>query len=173
MNGHAPPTTLTEFPSLVKTRWSCDDPKLQYAVENPATGELITTVQAGNAETVDAAVQASQAAFDHDWRWRYPSERGALLLQVADKLDENKEELARLLCMENGKPYLDALAFDLTFLVKVFKYFGSLVDKLPSEFYDQGSVYVSVVHEPFGVCAGILPWNWPREFSASQLCRYF
>ena len=65
--------------------------------------------------------------------------------------------------MENGKPYLDALAFDLMFLVKVFQYFGSLVDKLLSEFYDPGSVYVRVVHEPFGVCAGILLWNWPRE----------
>ena len=83
------------------------------------------------------------------------------MLKCAAALDEHKEELAELLCLENGKPYLDALAFDLTFLVKIFQYFGSLVDKLPSEFYDQGSVYATVVYEPFGVCAGILPFNWP------------
>lgn len=71
------------------------------------------------------------------------------------------DELAELLCLENGKPRQDALNFDIKFLVGVFRYFGSFIDKLTTQFMDRGSVYVSVVREPHGVCSVILPFNWP------------
>jgi acyl-CoA reductase-like NAD-dependent aldehyde dehydrogenase len=157
------------FPTISTYKWSCKDTSKRFTVENPATGEVITTIQAGDAETTVKAIEAAQKAFDTDWRWRSPAERGAILLKAADVLNEHKEEFARILCMENGKPYQDALMFDCTFLVKSFQYFGSLVDKLPSEFYDQGSVYATVVYEPFGVCAGILPFNWPPVHTGGKL----
>lgn len=160
-----PPT----FPSILKTRWSCDDPKKRFEIHNPATGEVITTLQAGDAATASQAIEAAQQAFETDWRWRTSLERGQLLLQCAAKLEEHAEELAVLLCMENGKPFQDALAFDVRFLVAVFRYFGSLIDKLPGEFYDQGSVYTTVIYEPHGVCAGILPFNWPPIHTGGKL----
>ncbi|CAL5869032.1 uncharacterized protein PFLUO_LOCUS3260 [Penicillium psychrofluorescens] len=150
-----------QFPPLLTTRWSASDPSLQYPVYNPATGELITTVQAGNKDSVHKAVLAAQAAFENDWRWRSPMERSALLFACADALSSRKEEIAEILCLENGKPYADALQFDVNFLIGVFKYFASLVDKLPGEHYDQGPTCSSVYYEPFGVCAGIVPFNWP------------
>ncbi|KAJ5825289.1 hypothetical protein N7474_002427 [Penicillium riverlandense] len=107
------------------------------------------------------AVQAAQAAFESDWRWRSPTERSTLLFACADALSSHKEELAEILCLENGKPCIDALQFDVTFLIGVFKYFASLVDKLPGEHYDQGPTCASVYYEPLGVCAGIVPFNWP------------
>lgn len=63
--------------------------------------------------------------------------------------------------MENGKPVTQARQADVTFIVGVYRFFGSLIDKLPSELYDQGSIYSSIVHEPYGVVVGILPFNWP------------
>ena len=50
---------------------------------------------------------------------------------------------------------------DVGFLHNAFRYFGSLIDKLPSEFYDRDPTCCTVVYEPLGVCAGILPFNWP------------
>ena len=149
-----------QYSPISTFEYSCSDPSKQFEVHNPATGAVLTKVQAGDSTTAEAAIKASQEAFE-SWRWRPALERGALMLKCADKLEAHSEELAELLCMENGKPAQDALMFDVRFLVGVFRYFGSLVDKLPSEVYDRGSIYSPVFREPHGVCAGILPFNWP------------
>lgn len=83
------------------------------------------------------------------------------MLKCADALETHKEELAQILCLENGKPFTDALAYDIGFVIGVFRFFGSLVDKLPTNFHDRGTMYVSEIREPKGVTAGILPFNWP------------
>jgi acyl-CoA reductase-like NAD-dependent aldehyde dehydrogenase len=150
---------LAAFPEVSTYRWSCNDTSLRFAVENPATGKAITTIQAGNAETTNAAVEASQAAY-LAWKARAPTERCGFLMRASDELQKNAQELALLLCLENGKPFKDAI-IDVFFLIQVFKYFGSIADKLPSEFFDQGSFYSTIIYEPLGVCAGIIPFNWP------------
>lgn len=127
---------IPDFPAISTYKWSCKDTSKRFPVENPATDEVITTIQAGDAETTVNATEAAQKTFDTKWRWRSPSERGAILLKAVSALNEHKEEFARILCMENGKPYQDALMFDCTFLVRSLLYFGSPIDKLPSEFYD-------------------------------------
>lgn len=154
-----PPT----YPSVLKVRHSSpsDDPKLQFPIHNPATGEIITHLQSGTSKEVDAAVQAAEKAYQADWRWRSPAERSSFLFKCADALEPHREELAELLCLENGKPKADALTFDIAFLVNIFRFFASLCDKLPGEFYQRGSVNATVIYEPYGVCAGILPFNWP------------
>lgn len=53
-------------------------------------------------------------------------------------------------------------------LLGVFRYFASIADKLPSEFFDQGSIYSAVIYEPYGVCAAILPFNWPPVHVAGK-----
>ncbi|KAI5926549.1 dehydrogenase [Camillea tinctor] len=158
-----------QFQELSTYRYSCNDSIKRWAVENPATGKVITTIQSGDIKTADQAVQASQIAFQERWRPLSPSERAAYLLRCADALEKHVDELATLLCMENGKPAQDAKMFDCFFLVSVFRYFGSLVDKLPSQFYDRGSQYCTVMHEPFGVCAGILPFNWPPIHTGGKI----
>ena len=138
-----------------------EDPAHLFDVHNPATGEVITTIQGCGPEEVDKAVANAEKAYQECWRWKTPKERGELLLKAADLLAEHAEELAHLLSKENGKPVSQARSADITSLLGTFRYFGSLVDKLPSEFYDQGAIYASIVHEPYGVVAGILPFNWP------------
>lgn len=142
-------------------RWSSNDAEDRFAVENPATGEVITTVQGGGPAEVDAAVRAAHDAFQKDWRWRTPQQRGPIMLRCADVLEEHADELAELLSRENGKPIADAHVQDVGFLPMVFRFFGGLVDKLPGEFYDKGAIYTSVVYEPLGVVGAIIPFNWP------------
>jgi acyl-CoA reductase-like NAD-dependent aldehyde dehydrogenase len=160
---------LRSIPAISSFRYSSNDTSKRFTVENPATGAVITTVQAGDEKTTDEAVQAAQKAFENDWRWRPPRERSALLLKAADELEKHAQELAILLCLENGKPWKDALTGDFAFLFSSFRYFGSLADKLPSEFFDQGPIYATVIYEPFGVCAGILPFNWPPIHTGGKL----
>lgn len=150
-----------EFPAVSRYRYSCKDESKQFAVENPATGKTITTIQAGDEATVDKAVRASQEAFEQRWKPLSPKERSMYLFRCANELEKHLDDLATLLCMENGKPAQDARTFDCNFLVGAFRYFAGIVDKLPSQFYDRGAMYCTVFHEPYGVCCGILPFNWP------------
>ncbi|KAI1104769.1 dehydrogenase [Jackrogersella minutella] len=158
-----------KFPELSTYRYSSNDPSKRWAVENPATGKVLATIQSGDSGTVDAAVQASQVAFTERWRPLTHAERAVYLLRCADELEKHADELATLLCLENGKPRQDAKIFDCGFLVQVFRFFGGLVGKLPSQFYDRGSLYTTVTHEPFGVCVGILPFNWPPIHTGGKL----
>lgn len=154
------PKMTTPFPKITTCRWSCKDETKRLPVENPATGKVITTIQAGDSTTVDNAVRASQRAFEK-WRLLSAQQRSRYLLLCADKLEEHADELATICCLENGKPKQDARISDVNFLIGVFRFFGSLVDKLPSQFYDRGAMHCTVFHEPYGVCCGILPFNWP------------
>lgn len=157
------------FPEISTYRYSCKDESKRWAVDNPATGKAITTIQAGDANTVDQAVRASQEAFEQRWHPKSPRERSMYLLRCADELEKHADELATLLCLENGKPAQDARLFDVTFLYSSFRYFAGLVDKLPSQFYDRGAMYCTVIQEPFGVCCGILPFNWPPIHTGGKL----
>lgn len=157
------------FPEITKYRYSSTDESKRLVVENPATGKTITTIQAGDEKTVDEAVRASQIAFDERWKPLTPKERSMYLFKCADALEARLDEIATLLCLENGKPAQDAKTFDCQFVHLSFRYFASLVDKLPSEFYDRGPMYCTVFHEPYGVCAGILPFNWPPLHTGGKL----
>jgi acyl-CoA reductase-like NAD-dependent aldehyde dehydrogenase len=160
---------VTGFPALSAYRWSSDRASDQFPVENPATGAVITTVQGGAAPEVDGAVRAAHHAFQSDWRWRAAAERGRYLLDAADLLENHADELASIESLENGKPVADARNRDVAFLVSAFRYYGSLVDKLPTEFYDTGTAYTATVLEPLGVVAAIIPFNWPPVHLGGKL----
>lgn len=135
-------------------------------IYNPATGSTLTSLQPGDATTVAAAVAASKAALPR-WKPLPPAARAQALHRCADALLPHLDDLATLLCLENGKPARDARDFDLNFAVGCFRYYASLVDKLPGQFYDRGGMLVQVVREAKGVCAAVLPFNWPpiRKFA--------
>lgn len=152
---------IPQYDRITKVPLSSDDPTDLFEVHNPATGEVITTIAGCNEAGVERAVSIAQKAFKEVWSWKTPKERSELLLRASDHVAAHSEELAYLLSLENGKPVTQARQADITFVINIYRFFGSLIDKLPSELYDQGSIYSSVVHEPYGVVAGILPFNWP------------
>ncbi|KAK5053789.1 hypothetical protein LTR84_001751 [Exophiala bonariae] len=153
--------TAPSYEAVTRFKYSSEDPKDRFDVHNPATGEVITTIQGGGPAEIDRAVQAADEAFHNDWRWRSAFERSRLLLKAAEKLEAHFEELARLLSLENGKPVSQAREGDVLFVIGIYRYFASLIDKLPHEVYDQGAIYATVLREPYGVIGAILPFNWP------------
>lgn len=150
-------------------RWSSNRAKDRFSVENPATGEIITLVQGGGREQIDKAVKAAHHAFESDWRHRSPTERGQLLLKAADLFEANADEIARIETLENGKPFSQARHFDVAALIMLFRYFGSIVDKIPGDVIDHGNILTSVLLEPFGVVGAIIPFNWPPIHTAGKL----
>jgi acyl-CoA reductase-like NAD-dependent aldehyde dehydrogenase len=160
---------MTDAPQVSTYRWSSSDEADRVPVEDPATGEVIAVVQGGGPDQLDAAVEAAHRAFQTDWRWRPWAERAALLLRGADVIEEHADELALLESRENGKPVQDARQNDINFLIGIFRFFGSLADKLPTDFYDKGAIYASTYLEPLGVVGEIVPFNWPPIHTGGKL----
>lgn len=150
-------------------KWSSNDPAHVFDVDNPATGQIIARVRGSSIEQVDAAVKAAQNAFVSGWRDTPARKRGAILMAAGQHLEAHARELAELVSMENGKPVRDALAFDVASLVGSFAYFGALADKSGGEFLDLGFVTSATVREPFGVVAGIIPFNWPPIHTGAKV----
>jgi acyl-CoA reductase-like NAD-dependent aldehyde dehydrogenase len=146
--------------AFVGGAWTETADQETFEVADPATGQHLADVVAGDEVLVDEAVRSSRAALSA-WRELSPRERGTYLRRVAERIREHLQELATLECRENGKPRRDALLNDVNFVHSAFDYFAGLADTLPGEIIDQGPIETRVVYEPYGVVACILPFNWP------------
>jgi acyl-CoA reductase-like NAD-dependent aldehyde dehydrogenase len=134
-----------------------------FTTHNPATGELLATVAAGEPGDVDAAVRAARAAFDGGpWTRMAPWERGRLLGKVAELIRARTDALALMDALDCGKPIKDNKYGDLPCCVRIFEYYSGVPDKVrgavvPSERW----LFNYTLREPYGVVAGIVPWNYP------------
>jgi 1-pyrroline dehydrogenase len=130
-------------------------------VLNPATGETIAEVPRGTQADVDRAVEAAKKALP-EWLDKTPKDRMELLLKLADLIEENGEELARLESLNVGKP-MSIARDEMPFSADNLRFFAgaarTLEGKAAAE-YVEG--YTSIVRrEPLGIVAGITPWNYP------------
>ena len=130
-------------------------------VLNPATGEVIAEVPRGTAEDVDRAVGAAKKAWS-EWQQKTPKDRMELLLKLADVIDENAEELARLESLNVGKPWWVAVD-EPGAMSDCLRFFAGAARNLEGKSaaeYVEG--YTSMIRrEPLGIVAGICPWNYP------------
>jgi len=133
------------------------------SIINPFNREVIAEVSEGNRDDTKAAIAAARQAFDHGpWRETSGSERGSLLMNLADLVARDHGELARLESLDTGKTLEESL-WDMDDIAGIFRYYAGLADK------DGGEVIASpvpdssslVVREPVGVCGQISPWNYP------------
>lgn len=142
-----------------------------FDVLDPATEEVIAKVSEAQAEDVDAAVAAARKAFDGgEWTKMEAAERSHLIYKFADLLEENREELAQLEALDNGKPYETALADDVDGTVQHFRYYAGWATKLFGKTTQVSPDYVTyTVHEPVGVVGQVIPWNFPLAMAAWKL----
>ncbi|NUQ86677.1 MAG: aldehyde dehydrogenase, partial [Anaerolineales bacterium] len=131
------------------------------AVQNPATEEVLDSVPRGTPEDVEAAVTAARSAFEA-WRKMGANERANLLHEVAEKVHAHREEIARLLTLEEGKP-LTENEEETEWVMNTFRYYAELGR------HHRGSVLAAaassqfnfIIKEPYGVVGCIVPWNYP------------
>src|SRR3984957_17845509 len=110
---------------LINNRWVASESGKTFATINPSTGEEICQIAEADAADVEKAVTAARAAFEHGpWRKMAASQRGRLLLRLADLIESHGNELARLEALDNGKPVSVATAVDVARTVACYRYFG-------------------------------------------------
>jgi aldehyde dehydrogenase (NAD+) len=138
---------------------------------NPATGEVIAKVAEGDKADVDKAVAAARHAFEKgSWRRMNARERGKILYRLADLVEKNLEELARLESLDNGKPLNDARAADLPLAIDCYRYYAGWADKIEGKTIPiNGQFHCYTRHEPVGVVGQIIPWNFPILMQAWKL----
>ena len=96
-----------------------------------------------------------------------PSDRARLINKLADAIEANREELATLESLDNGKPFADSLNIDLPLTVKCFRYFAGWADKVQGKTIPiDGNYFCYTRHEPVGVVGQIIPWNFPLLMQA-------
>ncbi|WP_238130195.1 aldehyde dehydrogenase family protein [Vibrio cincinnatiensis] len=138
-------------------------------VINPHDGSLITQVAEAKEADVDRAVQAAKEAFPA-WGGLAASERGRLLLKLADKIEENAEELALLETLDTGHPIRDTLNIDVPRTAYCFRYFGGMADKIEGSVIPVEEGFLNyTTREPIGVVGQVVPWNFPLMFTSWKM----
>ena len=142
----------------------------EYDVINPVNSEVVTSIAQSSINQVNEAVSSARLAFDK-WSKTSPGERSGLLLKLADAVDQNAEEIAKLESLNTGKPYHLALGDELPAISDVFRYYSGACRNLPG--YAAGEYmtgFTSMVRrDPIGVVASIAPWNYPLMMAAWKI----
>jgi aldehyde dehydrogenase (NAD+) len=156
---------------LINNQWVESASGKTFPTVNPATGTEICRVAEADAADVDKAVQAAREAFDKGpWRKMAASERGRLLNKLADLIEKNADELARLEALDNGKPYQVAKTADLPLVIACYRYYAGWADKIQGKTIPiAGNYFCYTRHEPVGVVGQIIPWNFPLLMQAWKL----
>lgn len=140
-----------------------------FAVENPATGEVIGYAPFGEAADVDAAVQPAKKA-QKAWAQRPARERGKLIAECGRLLNEHIEELGRLVALETGKALKTESRAEASVLADVFIFYGGLGSELKGETVPFNPKMLTVtMRQPLGVVGAIIPWNVPLLLMALKI----
>jgi betaine-aldehyde dehydrogenase len=129
----------------------------------PADGSLVGAVDEATAGDTDAAIAAARESFDNGpWPRLTTAERADVLLRLADLLQRDKAEIARMESLDTGKRLAES-EIDVDDVTSVFRHYGEHARTEPERPVDTGQEQVEsrIVHEPVGVCALITPWNYP------------
>ncbi|WP_166626989.1 aldehyde dehydrogenase family protein [Jeotgalicoccus sp. S0W5] len=138
---------------------------------NPADGEVLATIFEAGKNDIDKAVKAARAAFESpEWSEISTLERGNLMFRLSQLIEENKQIIAELDSLDNGKPIKELLENDIPNAIGQFQYFGGWTTKNTGQTIPVSSASFNYTkHEPVGVAGQIIPWNFPFMMAAWKL----
>ncbi|MDT7545089.1 MAG: aldehyde dehydrogenase [Actinomycetota bacterium] len=167
------PGALVEFDArydnFIGGKWVPPVKGQYFSNITPVTGKAFCEVARSTAEDVELALDAAHAAKD-SWGRTSVTERSNILNKIADRVEANLEQLAVAECWENGKPVRECLAADLPLVVDHWRYFASAIraqEGSAGQIDDDTVAYH--FHEPLGVVAQIIPWNFPLLMATWKL----
>jgi aldehyde dehydrogenase len=140
-----------------------------FSNPSPVTGQHLCDVARSTAEDVELALDAAHAAAPA-WGKTSPAERARIINKIADRLEENLEAIAVIETIDNGKPIRETMAADLPLAVDHFRYFAGCIRAQEGSLsqLDEDTVAYHF-HEPLGVVAQIIPWNFPLLMAVWKL----
>ena len=143
----------------------------EMPIVNPATEEEFETVPKAGQEDVDAAVAAAKEAFK-EWSKKDPDDRAAAMRAAISKIEENGKEIAGLLTREQGKPFSESMG-ELHHFLHGMNYYADLASKIEGVYANLpsalGKAYGMVIKRPIGVCAAIVPYNFPLTLMGTKV----
>lgn len=154
---------------FINGKWTNSQDEKTFTVQNPSTGEIIATVPKAGRHETEAAIEAADKAFK-EWSKRAAKQRGEYLLKVRDLMYEYKEDLAKIMSLEMGKPYNEGLKeveFSASYLTWYAEEGQRIYGKtIPASVPEKR---LSVSYKPIGVVAAITPWNFPLAMFARKV----
>jgi acyl-CoA reductase-like NAD-dependent aldehyde dehydrogenase len=167
------PKLAERYKLLIGGEWVDAAGGATYDVISPIDGAKLTAcAQAGKGD-VDAAVKAAWKAFE-SWKKTSFAERAAILNKIADIIDENRELLAAIETIDNGKPIRETMNIDVFYSADHFRYFASVIraEEGRAVMLDENTLSM-VLQEPIGVVGQIVPWNFPLLIGSWKLAPAF
>ncbi|PEP63105.1 MULTISPECIES: aldehyde dehydrogenase family protein [Bacillus] len=161
---------MLDLKMYLNGEWRDSSNQEKKPIINPANGKVIAYASEGTIEDAKYAIEVARATFDSGiWSETSAAERASYLFKIADEIDKNLKELARLETMDNGKTYREAEG-DIGDAAACFRYYAGLITKPDGQTYHVADpMQAMVVREPVGVCGLIVPWNYPLLMSVWKI----
>jgi acyl-CoA reductase-like NAD-dependent aldehyde dehydrogenase len=153
---------MQNYQLYVDGKWADPGSARWFDSVNPYTGEPWAKIPHGDPSDVDRAVKAARQAFEGEWSSLRPSQRGRLLLRLADLIERDAGRLAEIEVRDNGKLYAE-MSLQTRYMAGWYRYYGGLADKVEGAVIptDKTSTFNFTRYEPLGVVGMITPWNSP------------
>ncbi|MED4650595.1 aldehyde dehydrogenase family protein [Bacillus pseudomycoides] len=161
---------MLDLKMYLNGEWRDSSNQEKRPIINPANGKVMAYAPEGTIEDAKYAIEVARATFDSGiWSETSAAERASYLFKIADEIDKNLKELARLETMDNGKTYREAEG-DIGDAAACFRYYAGLITKPDGQTYHVADpMQAMVVREPVGVCGLIVPWNYPLLMSVWKI----
>ncbi len=154
---------------FIDGRWVASRSGARLPVEDPSRGVEIGAIARGTSADIDSAVEAAERALAGEWGRLTATERGRLLMKLAEHIHTRIEDLARIEAIDVGKPIKQGRA-DALALARYMEFYGGAADKVMGEtipYLDGYTVYT--LREPHGVTGHIVPWNYPMQIAGRTI----
>lgn len=157
----ARPSFKPHYDNYIGGKWTAPVNGKYFDNISPIDGKVFTKAAHSSKEDLELAVDAASKAFVA-WGKTSATERSIILNKIADRLEANLEYLAAVETIDNGKAVRETLAADIPLAIDHFRYFAGVIRAEEGSHTELDEHTVSlIVHEPIGVVAQIIPWNFP------------
>src|ERR1700727_2988410 len=156
-----PVSIKTKYNNFIGGEWVAPASGQYFENVTPITGQVLCEIARSNAADVDRALDAAHAA-KKMWGKTSTTERGRILEKIAQRIEDNLEMLATVETWDNGKPIRETMAADMPLAIDHFRYFAGVIRAQEGSICEIDANTIAYhYHEPLGVVAQIIPWNFP------------
>ena len=168
-SANAPHSFQPQYDNFIGGQWVPPAGGAYFDVISPINGKVYTRAARGTAADIEKALDAAHAAADA-WGKTSAAARSQILLQIADRIDANRELLAYVETVDNGKAIRETLNADIPLSADHFRYFAGAIRTQEGGISEiDGDTVAYHYHEPLGVVGQIIPWNFPILMAAWKL----
>ncbi|RLA45583.1 MAG: aldehyde dehydrogenase, partial [Gammaproteobacteria bacterium] len=163
------PVFKEQYENYIGGKWVAPVDGNYFEDTSPIDGELVTRIPQSTSKDIDLAVAAAWEAAP-TWNKTTAAERSILLFRIADRIEENIEQIAVVETCDNGKGVRETLGADVPLVIDEFRYFaGCIRTEAGSVAKVDPELVTMEIHEPLGVVGAIIPWNFPLLMAAWKI----